>query len=95
MSLNQMKEPHHQRTVGYSMIAVAASLAVIGLLQLAIGEDVLYADDIQRKKTQEWEECKKTNFVGEECEKFVERLEIDSGTPIFARIEGGIKSSSP
>ncbi len=95
MSLNQMKEPHHHRTVGYSMIAVAASLAVIGLLQLAIGENVLFADDIQREKTQEYEECKKINFVGEECKKFVERLEIDSGTPIFARTEDGIKSSSP
>ena len=77
------------------MIAVAASLAVIGLLQLAIGENVLFADDIQREKTDEYEECKKTNFVGEECEKFAERLEIDSGTPIFARSEDGIKSSSP
>jgi len=95
MSLNQMKEPHHHRTVGYSMIVVAVSLAVIGLLQLAIGENVLYGDDIQRDKTEEYEECKKTNFVGEECKKFVERLEIDSGTPIFARSEDGIKSSSP
>ena len=43
-----MKEPHHQRKVGYGMIMVAASLAAIGMLQLAIGPDVLFADNIQR-----------------------------------------------
>jgi hypothetical protein len=72
-----MAEPHHHRTVGYSMIAVAASLAVIGLLQLAIGENVLFADEIQREKTAEFEKCKETNFVGEECRKFDNRLLVD------------------
>lgn len=72
-----MAEPHHHRTVGYSMIAVAASLAVIGLLQLAIGENVLFGDDIQRAKTAEFEKCKETNFVGEECRKFDDRLLVD------------------
>ncbi len=77
-----MAEPHHHRTVGYSMIVVAASLALIGLLQLAIGENVLFGDDIQRAKTAEFEKCKETNFVGEECRKFDDRLlvdELDSG----------------
>ena len=77
-----MAEPHHHRTVGYSMIAVAASLAVIGLLQLAIGENVLFGDDIQRGKTAEFEKCKETNFVEDECRKFDDRLlvdELDSG----------------
>ncbi len=36
-----MKEPHHQRKVGIGMIMVAASLALIGMLQLFIGPDVL------------------------------------------------------
>lgn len=72
-----MAEPHHHRTVGYSMIAVAASLAAIGLLQLAIGENVLFGDDIQRQKTEEFEHCKETEFVGDECRKFDERLMID------------------
>jgi len=45
----QMVEPHHHRKVGYSMIVVSASLALIGLLQLGIGENVLFADDIQRE----------------------------------------------
>lgn len=77
-----MAEPHHHRTVGYSMIVVAASLALIGLLQLAIGENVLFGDDIQRAKTAEFNKCKEINFVGEECQKFDDRLlvdELDSG----------------
>jgi hypothetical protein len=32
-----MKEPHHQKKVGIGMIMVAASLAMIGILQVAIG----------------------------------------------------------
>jgi hypothetical protein len=72
-----LAEPHHHRTVGYSMIAVAASLAVIGLLQLAIGENVLFGDDIQRAKTAEFNKCKETNFIGEECRKFDDRLLVD------------------
>ena len=43
-----MKEPHHQKKVGIGMIMVAASLGAIGILQLAIGPDVLFGDDIQR-----------------------------------------------
>ena len=37
-----MKEPHHYRKVGIGMIMVAGSLAMIGVLQLAIGPDVLF-----------------------------------------------------
>ena len=44
-----MKEPHHRRKVGIGMIMVAASLAMIGILQVAIGPDVLFGDDIQRR----------------------------------------------
>jgi len=39
------------------MIAVSASLAVIGLLQLGIGENLLYADEIQRANTEKFEVC--------------------------------------
>lgn len=72
-----MVEPHHHRKVGYAMIAVSASLAVIGLLQLAIGENVLFGDGVQRAKTAEFEACKDTNFVGEECRKYDSRLIVD------------------
>ena len=58
-----MKEPHHRKVVGQSMIAVSASLAVIGLLHLAIGGNVLYGDDIQRANTAEYENCKDIDFV--------------------------------
>ena len=45
-----MKEPHHRRKVGYGMIMVAASLSLIGLLQVTIGGDVLFGDTIQDNK---------------------------------------------
>ena len=80
-----MAEPHHHRNVGYAMIAVSASLAVIGLLQLAIGENVLFGDGIQRAKTAEFEACKDINFSGEECRKFDSRLivdQLDSGKQV-------------
>ena len=57
-----MKEPHHLKVVGQSMIAVSASLAVIGLLHLAIGGNVLYGDDIQRANTAEYENCKEIDL---------------------------------
>ena len=93
-----MVEPHHRRTVGYSMIVVAASLTIIALLQLGIGENVLYGDDIQREKTQEFEDCKAIDFVGEECRKFDARLkvdELDSGQKIAVGLDDGVGASGP
>ena len=65
-----MQDPHNYRKVGYSMILVAASLAAIGLVQLAIGPDVLYADQMQRDNTAFFERCKAGNFMQEGCEMF-------------------------
>lgn len=45
-----MSDPHNYRAVGYSMILVSASLVVIALLYLAIGDDVLYADRVGKQK---------------------------------------------
>ncbi len=93
-----MAEPHHRRKVGYGMIAVSASLAVIGLLQLAIGDNVLFGDDIQRAKTHEFEACKDSNFVGEECRKFDARVKVDqldSGKQVSIGIEDGVTSKGP
>jgi hypothetical protein len=59
------------------MIAVAASLALIGILGLAIGHNVLFGDGIQRAKTAEFEHCKEINFAGDECRKYDKRLEVD------------------
>lgn len=66
-----MKDPHNHRTVGYSMILVSASLAMIGLIAFAIGGDVLYGDKIQRANTAHFEECKANDFVNESCERYM------------------------
>lgn len=49
-----MTDPHNHRTVGYCMIMVSAALTVIGLLYLAVGEDVLYSDHIAKQKQFEY-----------------------------------------
>jgi len=70
--MSEMQNPHHYRKVGYSMILVAASLAVIGIIQLAIGPDVLFADDMQRDRTAFFEMCKAGNYLGEGCDIFIQ-----------------------
>ncbi len=69
-----MKEPHNYAKVGYSMVVVSASLAAIGLIALAIGEDVLFADNIQRAQTAHFNECKTNDFQTEGCEKYWDRI---------------------
>ena len=69
-----MKEPRNHAKVGYSMIVVSASLAVMGLLALAIGGDVLYADNMQRENTLHFNECKQNDFETEGCEKYWDRI---------------------
>lgn len=69
-----MKEPHNYTKVGYSMVVVSASLAAIGLIALAIGEDVLFADNIQRAQTAHFNECKTNDFQTEGCEKYWDRI---------------------
>jgi len=79
------------------MIAVAASLALIGMLHLAIGQNVLTGDDIQRAKTAEFEQCKETNFAGDECRKYDKRLEVDqldSGKKINVEMDDDASSGS-
>ena len=72
-----MKEPHNHAKVGYSMIVVAASLTAIGLIGLAIGSDVLYADKIQRAETAHFKECKANDFASEDCEKYMVFVQAD------------------
>ena len=57
-----MKEPHHLKKVGIGMIMVAASLALIGILQISIGPDVLFGDTIQRQQVADFEDCKVNGF---------------------------------
>jgi len=54
-----MKEPHNYRAVGWSMVAVAGSLAAIGLLLLALLDDPFYSDNIMNEKIKQFEETKK------------------------------------
>ena len=69
-----MKEPHNYRAVGWSMIAVAGSLAAIGLLILALHNDPFYSDNIMREKIKEFEEMKQqtAEMVNSTSEKMVE-----------------------
>lgn len=69
-----MKDPHNHAQVGYSMIAVAGSLAAIGLLALFIGDDVLFSDNMQRDNTRHFNECKQADFRAEGCEKYWDRI---------------------
>ncbi len=62
--MSELENPHYHRKVGYAMIMVAASLAAIGLVHMTIGENVLFADEIQRQKTAAFEECKVNDFEG-------------------------------
>ena len=69
-----MKDPHNHRQVGYAMIAVAGSLAAIGLIALFIGGNVLYGDNIQRGNTAHFNECKEIDFKSEDCKKYHSRI---------------------
>lgn len=69
-----MKEPRNHAKVGYSMIVVSASLAAVALLALAIGDDVLFADNISRDNTMHFNECKENDFKTEGCEKYWDRI---------------------
>jgi len=62
---------------GFGMIVVAASLAAIGLIALGIGEDVLFADDMQRDELSYFNECKENDFKADGCEKYWDRLNTE------------------
>ena len=59
---------------GFAMILVAGSLAAIGVIALLIGTDVLFADNIQRGNTAEFNECKENDFKLDGCEKYWGRI---------------------
>ena len=71
-----MKEPHHHRKVGYGMIMVASSLALIGILQVTIGPDVLYGDTIQREQVAVFEDCKANGFLEPQCVKWLDEMQL-------------------
>ncbi len=63
--------------VGFAMIVVAASLVAVALIGLAIGNDVLFADNIQRGNTAHFNECKENDFKSDGCEKYWDRINND------------------
>jgi len=73
-----MKKSRNLRQVGYPMILVSASLLAILIIGIAIGEDVLYADDMSRDATAHFNECKANDFKTDGCEIYWDRI----NTPI-------------
>jgi len=62
---------------GFGMIVVAASLAAIGIIALGIGDDVLFADNMQRDNTAHFNECKENDFKTDGCEIYWDRLNTE------------------
>jgi len=71
-----MKEPHHRKKVGIGMIMVAASLALIGIIQVWIGPDVLFGDDIQRQQLELFDDCKANGFQEPQCAKWLDEMQL-------------------
>ena len=102
--MSEMVNPHNYRKVGYSMILVAASLSAIGVIHLAIGDNVLFGDQIQRDKTAFFEECKAIFYATEECQKFdkpgntlyaIDRLPVDMESEEELILESTVVESAP
>ena len=72
-----MKKSQNMRQVGYSMILVSVSLVAVLVLGLAIGEDVLYADNMSRDNTAYFNECKANDFKTDGCEIYWDRINND------------------
>ncbi len=69
-----MKGYGNHAQAGFAMILVAASLTAVALIGLAIGSDVLFADNIQRGNTAYFNECKENDFKLDGCEKYWDRI---------------------
>ncbi|MBM3904185.1 MAG: hypothetical protein FJ357_03490 [Thaumarchaeota archaeon] len=83
------KNPHNYRTVGYSMILVAASLVVIALLYLAIGDDVLYSDRVSKEKQFEYKQFLEEMKLKQEEEKAAE------GRNLSVNLDESMEVSNP
>lgn len=56
------------------MILVSASLLAVLVIGLAIGEDVLFADNMSRDATAHFNECKANDFKTDDCEIYWDRI---------------------
>lgn len=84
-----MAEPHNHRTVGFSMILVAASLVVIALLYLAIGDDVLYSDRVGKQKQFEYQQ-----FLEEQKQK-MEQAVGQEGKNLSVNLSEDVQMQNP
>ena len=74
-----MKDPHNYRAVGWSMVVVAASLAIVGLLVLAIGQDPYFSDKIMKQKEAEFKEMKEMESkLTNQSIKLDEKLQLNA-----------------
>ena len=55
---------------------VAASLALIGILQVTIGPDVMFGDTIQREQVAVFEDCKANGFLEPQCAKWLDEMQL-------------------
>jgi len=55
---------------------VAGSLAMIGVLQLVIGPDVLFGDTIQRQQVAIFDDCKANGFLEPQCAKWLDEMQL-------------------
>ena len=85
-----MAEPHNYRAVGFSMILVSASLVVIALLYLAIGDDVLFSDRVGKQKQFEYQQ-----FLEEEKQKMEQAEPVKPGKNISLNLGEEIQMESP
>jgi hypothetical protein len=83
-------QPHNYRAVGYSMILVAASLVVIALLYLAIGDDVLYSDRVGKQKQYEYKQ-----FLEESKQKMEEAASIQKGKDNSVSLSEKVQIETP
>jgi hypothetical protein len=84
-----MAEPHNYRKVGYSMILVAASLVVIALLYLSIGDDVLYSDRVSKQKQFEYQQ-----FLEEQKQK-MEQAMGQEGKNLSVELSEDVQMKNP
>ena len=59
---------------GFAMIVGAASLAAIAIIGVIIGDDVLFADNMQRDNTAHFNECRDNDFKLEGCQQYWDRI---------------------
>lgn len=78
VAFKQMKDPHNYRAVGWSMVVVSASLAVIGLIVISPLNDPHFSERILKEKQEKFmamkEEMNQLNQSLASAEKTVSNM---------------------